>query len=316
MSFVVLFVLSELFAQHRDAGTTVYSFLDVSLGSRPTALGNAYTALADDIYALFYNPAGLYAIRKPHYLVTYQNYVSDMNSGLIGAAQPFRDQGVIAAGLSYLDFGLFEGLDLEGLPTGKFHPLSLVFYSGFARMWMEDRLAAGAVLKLIYSAIERYNSVGFAVDVGLKYHPLTFKKLWLGATLKQIGYQVTPYDDERFPLPLNTQLGIAYLLSPRPITWLTFEVSKDFESFLLYKAGLEWHTHRNFCLRAGYKTTTSELLHFKDRLAGDSFSSDPPDLLDDFTFGFGTKGRKFNFDVSLSTFSVLSTNYQLSLIFK
>ena len=39
-------------------------FDDTGLGARAIGLGGAYTALADDIYALYYNPAGLAALSK------------------------------------------------------------------------------------------------------------------------------------------------------------------------------------------------------------------------------------------------------------
>src|SRR5438128_404090 len=41
------------------SGTEGASFLEIPVGARPAALGDAYTALATDAYAPLYNPAGL-----------------------------------------------------------------------------------------------------------------------------------------------------------------------------------------------------------------------------------------------------------------
>ena len=46
-------------AVEASPGSTTATFLLVPVGGRPVALGGAYTALAEDAYALHYNPAGL-----------------------------------------------------------------------------------------------------------------------------------------------------------------------------------------------------------------------------------------------------------------
>ena len=40
-------------------GTAGFQFLKLGVGARPVAMGSAYTAVADDANALFWNPAGL-----------------------------------------------------------------------------------------------------------------------------------------------------------------------------------------------------------------------------------------------------------------
>jgi hypothetical protein len=42
-----------------SAGTEGASFLDIPVGAAPAAMGGAYSALASDVYAPIYNPAGL-----------------------------------------------------------------------------------------------------------------------------------------------------------------------------------------------------------------------------------------------------------------
>jgi len=40
-------------------GTTAAPFLGIGMGARAVAMGGAYTAISDDIYALYWNPAGV-----------------------------------------------------------------------------------------------------------------------------------------------------------------------------------------------------------------------------------------------------------------
>jgi hypothetical protein len=47
------------------------SFEDLGMGGRATGMGNAFTAVADDAYAIYYNPAGLNNIKYPEFASTY-----------------------------------------------------------------------------------------------------------------------------------------------------------------------------------------------------------------------------------------------------
>ncbi|MDE2291861.1 MAG: hypothetical protein KGL53_07240, partial [Elusimicrobia bacterium] len=40
-------------------GTSAATFLTLGFGARPLALGESFVAVADDVSALYYNPAGL-----------------------------------------------------------------------------------------------------------------------------------------------------------------------------------------------------------------------------------------------------------------
>jgi hypothetical protein len=40
-------------------GTTAHQFLELGFGARAVAMGEAYTAVSDDVYTIFYNPVGL-----------------------------------------------------------------------------------------------------------------------------------------------------------------------------------------------------------------------------------------------------------------
>ena len=48
-----------------DAGTSGASFLKLGAGARAGAMADANAALADDVYALYYNPAGLTQLTGP-----------------------------------------------------------------------------------------------------------------------------------------------------------------------------------------------------------------------------------------------------------
>jgi hypothetical protein len=61
LSFILIAGLSTLSHAQSEAGA---SFLTLPPGSRANAMGLAYTAVADDFYALYFNPAGLTRLQK------------------------------------------------------------------------------------------------------------------------------------------------------------------------------------------------------------------------------------------------------------
>ncbi len=58
MRYFLLFLIltSCLFGQEE---ATVSDFLKIPVGTRAIGIGSAYTSVSDDIYSVFWNPAGL-----------------------------------------------------------------------------------------------------------------------------------------------------------------------------------------------------------------------------------------------------------------
>ncbi|HEX4046465.1 MAG TPA: hypothetical protein VH309_01450, partial [Elusimicrobiota bacterium] len=70
------------------------AFLDLGAGARAPGMGDAFTALADDAYAIHYNPAGLAQLDRPQFSAAYTKlYVgltdgSDLGTSQLVYAQP------------------------------------------------------------------------------------------------------------------------------------------------------------------------------------------------------------------------------------
>ena len=57
------------------------AYEDVGVGARVTGLGHAYTAVADDAYAVYYNPAGLGFLDRPELSTTYSRLLTGLSDG-------------------------------------------------------------------------------------------------------------------------------------------------------------------------------------------------------------------------------------------
>ncbi|MFH1282157.1 MAG: hypothetical protein ABII27_00655, partial [bacterium] len=72
------------------------SFEDIGIGARATGLANAFVGDADDVYGMYYNPAGLVQLEYPefssYYGKMYMNLSDDSNLGhnFFAYAHPLR----------------------------------------------------------------------------------------------------------------------------------------------------------------------------------------------------------------------------------
>src|SRR5256886_8469006 len=69
-------------------GGTSGEFLLLGAGARGAALGGAYAALATDVTALYYNPAGLAQLPRPAAMVSTYDYVAGPRDSWLGIAFP------------------------------------------------------------------------------------------------------------------------------------------------------------------------------------------------------------------------------------
>ena len=69
-------------------GTTSAEFLMIGAGARGAALGGGYAAIADDIEALYWNPAGAALMTRPGVAVSTYEYVAETRYSWVGVAFP------------------------------------------------------------------------------------------------------------------------------------------------------------------------------------------------------------------------------------
>ena len=87
------------------------SFEDLGAGARAPGMGNAFTALADDVYAIYYNPAGLAQLERPQFSTAYSRFYmglsdgSDLSIMQLAYAQPLKGGRAGTFGTAWQRFG-------------------------------------------------------------------------------------------------------------------------------------------------------------------------------------------------------------------
>ena len=137
---------------HEAAGTTAAAFLKVDSGTRPMAMGGAFTGLANDINTLFWNPAGLPSIEFREFSAMQNFSVADINSQAIGYAQRLNQKTAFGIGFQ----GAFTQIEYRAQPTDKPDDLATVggFATGLTLAYeLIPEISIGGTAKLIHQRL-------------------------------------------------------------------------------------------------------------------------------------------------------------------
>jgi len=222
--FLLVF-LSSLLANAQIGGRYAYQFLNLTTSPRMAALGGKVITNYDyDPTQALINPASINPAMDNQLSVNYINYIGDVNYGSAAYAYSWdRRTQVIHAGVTYVNYGSFDGYDEQGNPTNSFSGGEVALSIGHARNIAFTNFHLGGNIKFISSTLEQYSSFGIALDLGAMYVYDAWD-LNISVVGRNIGAQITTYDAIREPLPFELIAGISQTLMNVPIRWhLTFE---------------------------------------------------------------------------------------------
>lgn len=206
-------------------GKATYQFLNLMSSPRQAALGGKIITNVDyDVTQALYNPATINVEMDNQLALNYASHLGDISYGTAAYAYTVdRRTQTFHAGVTFVNYGNFEGYDENGNSTGAFTGNETAISFGYALQLGFSDFYAGANIKLISSKLEQYSSLGGALDLGLIYidEYLDFNA---ALVIRNIGTQFTTYAGLNEPLPLEIDIGLSQKLENVPIRWhLTFE---------------------------------------------------------------------------------------------
>jgi hypothetical protein len=318
--FYLLLISTTGFSQ--IGGKYVYQFLNLAQSPRQAALGGKTVTVVDyDVNQAFYNPATINEKMHNRLSVSYGSYFGEVSYGTAAYAYTY-DQHLqtFHAGVSYINYGTFEGRDELGDLTSDFTGSEAALSLGYAYNLPWTDMYIGANAKVISSTLESYNSWGAAVDLGFLYVDVD-NDINYGLSVRNIGFQIKPYADTREELPLSIDAGISQLMENVPIRWhLTLENlqqwniafsnpnraegnldggSKEEKVSFFNNAlrhviiGAELFPEKGFNIRLGYNFRRAEELRIVDQRHFSGISA-----------GFGLRFGKVKLDYSYSRYTV------------
>lgn len=204
MLLVAKIITLYLFAL--STGETGYNYLKIPVGPWGRLYSAAYVALEGDPFEIFHNPAS----PKPYNTVGLDiaRYVAGISHGSASYCLS-PDLGI---GAAFLNSGSMTKTDSLGNVLGTFSTNHLAVLLSKRRV-IGPRLDGGLNLKLLYQGIDTKNSIALAFDLGVLYKPAV-TGLSIGASLRNVGYELKPFNEKRFILPMELALGASFSPSP------------------------------------------------------------------------------------------------------
>ena len=223
ITFIILFITFSVSAQL--GGESTYQFLNLVSSPRQAALGGKIITNFDhDVSEALYNPASINSDMHNQLAVNYSSYLGGIGYGTAAYAYTWdRRLQTFHFGVTYINYGEFDGYDLNGVSTGTFKGNEVAVSAGYNYNIPFTDFYLGANVKIITSSLEQYNSIGGALDIGAMYinEDLDFHA---ALTVRNLGTQFTTYAEQREPLPFEVNFGMSQTLQYVPIRWhLTLE---------------------------------------------------------------------------------------------
>jgi long-subunit fatty acid transport protein len=270
--------------QFSRSGTSGAQFLEIGVGARYNGLAAASVASANDVYSMYWNPAGLTYVAKNEIGFTYVNYLLDVNLNYVAYAREIEGWGVFGLSATVLSMGEQEITTIEE-PEGTgdtYNVSSHAFQVSFARR-LTSQFSFGLSFKYVGEQIHREKSSGFAFDFGTLLYT-GFRSLRLGMSISNVGPEMkfdgpdldVPFDsDPDFPqkdeyssrlnvdsydLPLVFRVGLAYdfEFNDKFLVTLAAEAKHPNDNVQQGSIGTELNWNNNYFLRAGYKINYDE----------------------------------------------------------
>ncbi|WP_456377212.1 putative type IX sorting system protein PorV2 [Lutibacter sp.] len=244
-SLFILFLISQLVVSQ---STRKYSneFLAIGVDAAAFGMGKAVVATSGDVNSMYWNPAGLTAIKDYEGAIMHAEYFAGIAKyDYIGFAMPIDTES--AVGISLIRFGVDDILNTTALIDSEgnidynrislFSAADYAFNVAYARKLHVEGLTIGANAKIVRRIIGDFaTSWGFGFDVGLQYYKNDWK---FGVMLRDITttFNTWSIDESEFEkiknaipgenqeLPESTELTL-----PKAQVGIArqFKIAKDF----------------------------------------------------------------------------------------
>jgi long-subunit fatty acid transport protein len=242
-------------------GTTGASFLKIGVGARAVGMGEAFTAVADDASAVYWNPAGLNFLDNKEVSLMHTVWLEDIANNYLAYAQPIPGpvggvRRALGLSVNYVTVGDIQKIDNQGNEVGgDFKPYDSAVTLSYAQRVLG--VPFGCTIKYIQSKIDDQQGNAFAFDIGSMYK---FNESFMcGMVVQNMGTRIQ-FASAHDPLPLNVKCGTAYHWNKSLLT--SFDVNAPVDNRVNASAGAEYVFREiravQFAGRVGYKTATIE----------------------------------------------------------
>ncbi len=235
-------------------------FLKIGQGARAVGMGDAYTAVSDDINAIFWNGAGLIHVEKFAYQANYTRWLAGTELYSLAAVYNTHSSRGEVIGISVINQQvdpIEETTIFQPDGTGNTVDVGQMAVGFLYAIKFTDKFSFSAKLNYVQETLFTQSKKSFTIDLG-SYFYTGFRSLRVAMGFKNFGPDNKSRESQfSYLMPLTYNMGLAgevYGEKDDPV-YLTMAVESvfpiDYEQ--RYHLGGELWIQNTLALRAGWK---------------------------------------------------------------
>ncbi len=235
-------------------------------------MGESYVAIANDVTALYYNPAGIVQFKNPQIHFSHTSWLVDLQHEFAGAVYPIS--GSDAVGVSFISLHTDDmeiTTETQPFGTGRYFRYGDIGIGlSYARR-LTDQFSFGATVKYVEETIDVLKMQSVLIDLGT-YYWTGLGSLRFAVAVTNFGSQVSPKGNvsqvngkdvssfQEFSPPTLFKIGFAFEPIQNELHRVTTSLQLNHPNDNSENVGLgveyEWNKLVQF--RAGYKFNVDE----------------------------------------------------------
>ena len=138
----ILFMITTLYGVDKT-GTTAAKFLSIGVGSRAVGMGGAYTSIADDATAMYWNPAGISFYNTREVYFNHSNWIADIAFDYFGITMPVNRKYSLGFNITSVTMDEMEVTRYGNENTGETFSASDYAFGSTLSLNLTDRFSVG-----------------------------------------------------------------------------------------------------------------------------------------------------------------------------
>jgi len=267
-----------------------------SLGAsaRTDALGGAFTGVADDPSALFFNSAGLSSLQDARISLNHNSYLAGTFEETLLVGLPAGDLGGFAGAVQYVFWGTLDERNAFGVDQGTSGDSDIALSLGWGKALSKNFSIGAAVYGTQQKIVDTLYS-SLSGQVGLLWIP--WKDFRAGLVYTGFG---TPVSGQSLATDLKGGVSKLFRWGSDKTFLLAFSGYYEPNGVSQLQGGLEAGFQKNYFIRAGYQLPLSD-----NQISG--FTG--------FTAGAGVRIESLTLDYAFVPYGDLGTSNRVSLAY-
>lgn len=234
-------------------------FLSWGAGARSMGMGKAFSSVADDASAVYWNPAAMVQAERKELQAMHVTLFQDTNFDFIAYVHPTARAGTLGVSVTRLTSGGFEKVSVKIDPSTQdivkvdrlatFSDVHQAYTLAYGRQFTEN-MSIGISGKMVNHTIDQFSQNFMAMDAAF-FAKEIFPSHRMSLVVQNVVAQTSGDTDDRLPLILR--VGNSYSLLRNRIN-VAADVSKNSFSGLGMNFGAEYWVMRWAALRIGIES--------------------------------------------------------------